>query len=127
MTITQQSVNTSTQLQAPSQPVKEIGLVLPQLLQFMHDTEPGIYILFSKLDISYGFWRFVVHLSDGFNFAYVLPQPKGEPTRIIIPSAVQMGWVESPSLFCSVMESARDITQHLVDTKLHLPRHPLED
>ena len=46
--------------------------------------------------------------------------------RIVVPSAVQMGWVESPSLFCTVTESARDITQHLVDANVELPPHPLE-
>jgi hypothetical protein len=38
-----------------------------------------------------------------------------------------MGWVESPSLFCAVTESARDITQHLVDNNVKLPFHPIED
>jgi hypothetical protein len=47
--------------------------------------------------------------------------------QIVIPSAVQMGWVESPPLFCSVTESARDITQHLIDNRVCLLAHPLED
>jgi hypothetical protein len=38
-----------------------------------------------------------------------------------------MGWVESPSLFCSVTESVRDITQHLDDNRIQLPHHDLED
>jgi hypothetical protein len=33
ITITQKSVNESTALQGPPQPVKEIGKVLPRLLQ----------------------------------------------------------------------------------------------
>ena len=45
---------------------------------------------------------------------------------IMVPSAVQMGWVESPSLFCTITESARDITQHLVDANIDLPPHPFE-
>jgi hypothetical protein len=43
-----------------------------------------------------------------------------------VPSAVQMGWVESPPLFCAVTETARDLTQHLVDNKVGLLPHPLE-
>jgi hypothetical protein len=124
--ITQKSVNKSTVLQAPSQSVKEIGKVLPWLLQYMHDTPPGLHILFSKLDISDGFWRLIVQLADSFNFAYVLPQPDGEPIRIVVPSAVQMGWVESPPLFCTVTESARGLTQHLVEHQVPLPHHKLE-
>ncbi len=57
VTIQQKSVNDSTVLTAPSQSVKEIGKVLRWLLQYMHDTPPGLHILFSKLDISDGFWR----------------------------------------------------------------------
>jgi hypothetical protein len=46
--------------------------------------------------------------------------------RIVVPSAVQMGWVESPPLFCTITESARALTQHLVDTNVDLPPHPFE-
>ena len=46
--------------------------------------------------------------------------------RIVVPSAVRIVWVESPPLFCAITESARDITQHLVDTKVNLPLHPFE-
>ncbi len=35
----------------------------------MRDTPDGLYILFSKLDISNGFWRLVMHEADSFNFA----------------------------------------------------------
>ncbi len=114
-------------LQAPSQSVREIGKVLPQLLQYMHDTPPGLHILFSKLDISDGFWWLIVRLADSFNFAYVLPQPEGKLIRIVVPPAVQMGWVESPPLFCMVTESARDLTQHLVEHQVLLPHHELEE
>jgi hypothetical protein len=99
VTATQASVNDTTALQAPSVPVKQIGKVLPRILQYMRDTPAGLHILFSKLDLSDGFWRLIVHETDCYNFAYVLPQAAGEPTRIVVPSAVQMGWVESPSLF----------------------------
>jgi hypothetical protein len=127
VTIQQKSVNDTTVLQAPSQSVKEIGKVLPWLLQYMHDTSPGLHILFSKLDISNGFWRLTVRLADSYNFAYVLPQPDGEPIRIVVPAALQMGWVESPPLFCTVTESARDLTHHLVTNRVQLPHHALEE
>jgi hypothetical protein len=38
-----------------------------------------------------------------------------------------MGWVKSPPLFCAVTESARNLTQHLVDTAVTLPPRPLEE
>ena len=126
VTITQESMNDTIVLQAPAEPVKEIGRVLPRLLQYMRDTPAGLHILFCKLDISDGFWRLTVRPQDSFNFAYVLPQMEGEPVRIVVPSAVQMGWVESPSLFYTVTETARDITQHLVDANVVLPPHPIK-
>ena len=91
------------------------------MLQYMRDTPAGLHILFSKLDISDGFWWLIVQWLDSYNFAYVLPQEASEPCRIVIPAAVQMGWVESPSLFCTVTESARDLTQYLVDMDVTLP------
>jgi len=127
MTIIQNSVNDTTEIKAPTIPVKEIGKVLHRLLHFMKITRAGKWILFSKLDISDGFWRLVVRKEDSFNFAFVLPQLPGQPTRIVVPSAVQMGWVESPSYFCAVTETARDITQHLIDTDASLPAHPIEN
>ncbi len=56
-----------------------------------------------------------------------LPQPPGEPTHLVIPAAVQMGWVESPGFFCTVTESARDLTQHFVNNEVALPWDPVED
>jgi hypothetical protein len=58
--ISQERVNDSTLLTAPSTLVKEIGKVLPRLLQYMRDTPAGLHILFCKLDISNGFWHLVV-------------------------------------------------------------------
>jgi hypothetical protein len=37
-----------------------------------------------------------------------------------------MGWVESPSLFCAVTESACDLAQHFVDAAVPLPSHQVE-
>ena len=126
-TIIQNSVNDTTEITAPTAPVKEIGKVLHRLLYFMKMTRAGKWILFSKLDISDGFWRLVVRKEDSFNFAFVLPQLPGQPTKVVVPSAVQMGWVESPSYFCAVTETARDITQHLINTNASLPPHPIEN
>ncbi len=60
VTATQASVNDTTVLQAPSGLVKEIGKVLPRLLQYMQDTPASLHILSSKLDISNGFWKLIV-------------------------------------------------------------------
>ena len=64
--------------------------------------------------------------ADCFDFVYVLPQWEGKPCRIVVLSGVQMGWVESPSLFCAVTESVRDLAQHFVDAVLPLHPHQVE-
>ncbi len=69
----------------------------------------------------------VVQEADSYNFAYILPQQDGEPIQIVVPSVVQMGWVESPLLFCAVTKSAWDLMQHLVDNRVCLLAHLLED
>jgi hypothetical protein len=123
---TQASVNNITALQAPKEVVRKIGKVLPWLLTYMRDTPAGLHILMSKLDINDGFWQLIVRDTDCFSFVYVLPQWDSEPCRIVVPSAVQMGWVESPSLFCAVTESARNLAQHFVDAAVPLPPHLVE-
>ena len=60
ITITHDSVNNTTALQAPPESVKEIGKVLPRLLYYMQDTPEGLHVLYCKLDISDGFWRLVI-------------------------------------------------------------------
>ncbi len=126
VTSMQASVNNTTVLTASLIPVKEIGKVLPQPLHYMCDTPTGLHILFSKLNISDGFWCLIVQEADSYNFAYVLPQEAGEPCRIVVLAVVQMGWVESPSHVCTVTEFTRDLTQHFVDNDISLPQDPIE-
>ena len=79
VTVMQKSVNESTVLKALSEAMKEIGKVFPLLLQYMYGTPEGLHILFSKLDISDGFWRLVVQEADSYKFAYILLQQDREP------------------------------------------------
>ena len=125
--IVQESVNVTTKIKAPQQPVKEIGKVFPRLCQYLKSVPRGAHVLFSKADISDGFWRLIVEGDDCFNFAYVLPQPPGEPIRIVVPSALQMGWVESPGYFCCATETIRDLIHYHVDNETQLPHDPVED
>jgi hypothetical protein len=81
----------------------------------------------SKLDISNGFWQLIVQGDDCYNFAYVLPQREGKPCQIAVPSAVQMGWVESPALFCAVMELAWDLAHNFIDMDTQLPPHKIKE
>ncbi len=33
------------------------------------------------------------------NFAYALPQEEGEPVQIVVPTLLQVSWVEAPPFF----------------------------
>eukprot|EP00956_Cyclotella_meneghiniana_P042491 scaffold248501_cov111-Cyclotella_meneghiniana.AAC.2 len=63
----------------------------------------------AKFDIKDGFWRLNARQGEEWNFAYVLPQREGEPTKLVVPLSLQMGWVESPPYFCAASETARDV------------------
>ena len=71
----------------------------------------------------------VINLAAEWNFAYILPKlMPDEPTQLVIPLCLQMGWCESAWYFCTALEMAWDVEEALT---LHpmgmLPAHPLED
>ena len=124
------SVNECTSEEvAPNHAMAELGRVLPRLIYAVATApEQKGPILFSKLDIKDGYWRMVVTPDDEWNFAYVLPklQPN-EPTQLVVPSCLQMGWCRSASYFCAASETARDVSQSLAEQRPgFLPEHPLE-
>ena len=81
----------------------------------------------AKWDIKDEFWRMDCREGEEWNFAYVLPQPEGEPIRLVIPTSLQMGWVESPPYFCAATETARDIATTYIETGIGtLPNHKFE-
>ena len=84
--------------------------------------------MFSKLDIADGFWRMVCEGGQEWNFGYVLPAHSGGKIEIVIPSALQMGWAESPAFFCAASEIARDVAAtYVAEAKCCLPEHQLEE
>jgi hypothetical protein len=66
--------------------------------------------MFAKIDLSDGSWRMIVRESDKWNFAFVLPGAAGNPVRLIILHALQMGWTESPGYFCATTKTGRSLT-----------------
>lgn len=124
------SVNEATNPDvAPKSAMSELGSVLPRLIYAL-GTAPDAQgpILFSKLDIKDGYWRMVVPPEDEWHFAYVLPkQCPEEPTQLVVPSSLQMGWCDSPAFFCAASETGRDVAEDLADMPTgSLPAHPLE-
>jgi hypothetical protein len=124
--ILQASVNDTTVRLAPEAPVKELGNVLHRMLDFMASVPSEEHIHFSKMDLADGYWRMVVEPEARWNFAYVMPLAPGEPIRLVIPRALQMGWNESPAYFCATTETAQDVGQHWIAKNKRLAKHKME-
>jgi hypothetical protein len=128
--IIQESINNTTCPMAPEAPVKELGNMLPQILDIMVTVPPEEHIQFSKMDLANGYWQMVVDPASRWNFAYIMPSKPGTPTRLVVPSTLQiMGWNESPAYLCAMMESIWDIALAWIDQKRNKPitqwRHSL--
>jgi hypothetical protein len=61
--------------------------------------------MLAKINLSDGFWRMIVQEDQQWNFAYVMPDLPQSPTRIVVSSALQMGWAESSEYFCTATET----------------------
>lgn len=127
------SVNEATDPDiAPAKSMAELGNVLPRIIYAVGTAPEALGpVLFSKLDIKDGYWRMVVPEEDEWNFAYVLPkanpQDLDEPTILVIPSSLQIGWTDSPAFFCAASETARDVADTLGGQPVgSLPEHALE-
>ena len=78
----------------------------------------------AKWDIQDGFWHLPCREEEEYNFTYVLPQTASEPVRLVIPTSLQMGWVESPPFFYVASETTRDVsTQYIKAPVDSLPLH----
>ena len=49
-------------------------------------------------------------------FCFFLPQKPGIPKKLVVPTSLQMGWIESPPYFCTVSETGRDVAEQYIDT-----------
>ena len=118
------SVNDTTEKVAPQGSIDQIGEALSRIIYAFAETDEDAKIFMAKWDIKDGFWRMGGEEGQEYNFAYVLPQPPGYPTTLVIPTSLQMGWVESPPLFCAASETARDIIEEYIETQVSsLPAH----
>ena len=103
------SVNEATTLEAPAGAIDQMGHALQHIIHAFAEADEDAKIFMAKWDIKDGFWRMDVEEGEEWNFCYVLPQREGEPTRLVVPTSLQMGWVESPPYFCAASETARDV------------------
>ncbi len=110
----------------PEETVKELWHVLLRLLQFMQEGPGGEHILFSKIDLTNGYWRLIIEKESRWHFTYALPGPPGSLLWLVILSLLQMGWNKSLAYFCCATETTRDITQAGIDGDKPLQVHSIE-
>jgi hypothetical protein len=103
------SVNETTTLEAPAGAIDQLGHSLQRIIHAFAEADEDAKIFMAKYDIKDGFWRLDCAEGEEWNFAYVLPQDEGEPVRLVVPTSLQMGWVESPPYFCAASETACDV------------------
>lgn len=97
-----QSVNDSTTLSAPAGAIDPMGHSLERIIHAFAKAGEEDKVFMAKYDIKDGFWRMRCEEGEEWNFCYVLPQPEGEPVRLVVPaSLLQMGWAKSPPYFCA--------------------------
>ena len=120
------SVNASSTRLAPRGAMDQIGHVLQRLIHAVATAPDGKKIYFAKWDVKDGFWQMVAESGAEWNFCYVLIAPDGKK-KIVKPSSLQMGWVDSGPFFGVASETARDVSQVYAQTPLgKLPPHKFE-
>jgi hypothetical protein len=118
------SVNESSVKTAPRGAIDQLGHSLSRIIHAFASTSKDEKIFMAKWDIKDGFWRLDCQHGQEWNFAYVLPRLDGPSTELVIPTSLQMGWIESPPYFCAASETARDVAESYIESPVgSMPAH----
>lgn len=110
------AVNDTTTKMAPKGVIDQIGHALMRIIHAFAKAGEHDKMFMAKWDIKDGFWLLQCEKGKEWNFAYVWPQQEGEPPMLVVPTLLQMGWIESPPYFCAASETARDVGMQFVET-----------
>jgi hypothetical protein len=113
-----QSVNDTTTKTTPRRAISQLGHSLQRVIDAFAEVDDDAKIFMAKWEVKDGFWRSDGQDGEEWNFAYILPQPPSEPVQIVVPTSLQMRWVESPPYFCAATETSRDIATHYCERAL---------
>jgi hypothetical protein len=99
--------------------------MLSRIIHAYDMADPKAKIFMAKWDIKDGFWRMDCEDEEEWNFAYVLPSSvSSNDPMLVIPTSLLMGWVESPSYFCTASETAQDVGAYYASLPINrLPEH----
>lgn len=110
---------------APAGAMDQIGHIAQRII-YAFGTAPEDAKLFSaKFDVKDGFWNLDMVKGEEYNFAYLYPTLENDDrVLLVVPTSLQMGWVESPPYFCVASETGRNIASQYVETPIgSLPPH----
>ena len=88
------SVNKNIENTAPVGAIDQIGNVLMRLIHALSEAPYEAKIFQAKWDTKYGFWRLDFREGEECNFCYVLPQKPRMLITLVVPTSLQMGWIE---------------------------------
>ena len=116
----------TTEKMAPAGAIYQIGECLSRIIHAFAEADNDAKIFMAKWDIEDGFWQMDCAAGEEWNFAYGLPQEEGQPTMLVVPTSLQMGWVESPLISAqprrphaiSPMNILRPKSTHFIVTNL---------
>ena len=93
----------------------QFGNALERFLQQVQraDTRQGPVYL-AKADVADAFMRVWVEAESVSRLGALIPSLPGEEPLIAFPLVLPMGWTDSPPYFCTVSETAADLTNELL-------------
>jgi hypothetical protein len=121
-------VNSTTHQLAPWGAINQLGHSLKRIIHAFVEVADDEKIQMAKWDIQDRFWRHNCQKEEEWNFCYVWPQAPSAPTQLVVPTSLQMGWVESPPYFCAASETARGVAVEYIEMKIEtLPQHKFDE
>ncbi len=103
---------------APQGALDQLGHTLSRIIHAFVKAKEDAKIFMAKWDIKDGFWQMDCEAGEGYNYVYLLPQAVHKPIVLVVPTSLQMGWVESPPYFCTATEMERDIASNYSNTPI---------
>ncbi len=92
---------------APCGAIDQLGHSLKQITHMFAKANNNAQVLMAKWDIQDRFWQLNCRKGEEWNFCYMWPQAPGKPRRLVVPSSLQMGWVELALYFCAASKTAQ--------------------
>ena len=107
-------MNEDSEKTAPGDAIDQIGHVLLHLIHAFAEAPDGAKIFQAKWDTKDVFWWLYCKEGEEWNLCCVLTQKPGMPIKLVVPTSLQMGWIESPPYFCTVSETGRDVAEQYI-------------